>query len=57
MVLNQTFKNCAIGAGAIAAVAVSVPTVLFCTDKLATGAQYVLKEISQSLSHKMAPYR
>ena len=57
MVLSQTFKKCAVGMGMAGAVAVAVPAVLFCTDKIASGAMFVAKQSSQALDHLIYPNR
>ena len=57
MVLNQTFKKCAVGMGMAGAVAAAVPAVYFCTDKIASGVMYVAKETGQAFNHLIYPNR
>lgn len=57
MVLNQTFRKCAIGLGIAGGVAVAVPSVLFCTHKIASGAMYVAKETGQAFDRLVYPHR
>lgn len=57
MVLNHTFKKCAVGLGMAGAVAAAVPVVYFCTDKIASGAVFAMKETNNALNQLIHPNR